>query len=110
MNKWLERAILLNIIMILLFFIADYLAWNGIEGSFTSIPLMSGTFDNVHLSSPYNILTRTIQFNANYRTANSFQSFAETNTTINITLFLFLATIALNLILIWKMTKENHEQ
>jgi len=112
MNKWILRAILLNVLFILAFIYFDYYTWTVFPANLASINCNQGTPQTVEVFSDtaYNILYRVFNVRAQqlYGTGLQFGHwYSQSSSTPNFPLVLFLLTIAVNLYLIWSATKES---
>jgi hypothetical protein len=109
MDKWLERAIFLNIILLLIYLLIDYSTWNYIPHGL-SLPWHSGRFENLEFASSYTIIDRSVWITGHYSSETSFEGFTETSTTPNFQLYFFILAIALNTYLVSRAEREQYSR
>jgi hypothetical protein len=109
MNKWMERALFVNIILLILFVLADYFTWVFISQGFEPLSWFAGVIRNVRSRASYNIFLRQLTISGIHEWTEGFTSFTQESTTPNLPLILFILTIASNLYLVWKIQKERTE-
>jgi hypothetical protein len=98
MQKHLQQAILLNVILLLLYVIVDYAIWTNAPSGL-SLPWYSGTFEDFDVTGSYNLFSRSVWITGHYRSGTSFE---EVSSLPNLTLLLFILALALNTYLIWR--------
>lgn len=98
MNKWLERALFADFILIVLYIIADYGMWTQLSLQ----PSSNVTLVNVQAS--YYFISKNLIVNGIYQTSQIYQTVGFVSSLPNLTLLLFAATILINIILLWKAT------
>ena len=105
MNKWFERAILINIILLLAYVFVDYLLWIGIAPMLE--PIYSSGLEGVRVRGEYRLISRMLTIGGHVRTETSFEGFDSTSSTPNLPLFLFIVAIIINMILVYKAAKPS---
>lgn len=102
LSIWLERAIFINIILLILFVLSDYFVWLSI-GSQLCFP--TGYYSNLTTNPAYYVYNRVISIRGihtnNYHTSIDIMAYMP-----NFPLLLFILTIILNTLLIFKITKD----
>lgn len=109
MNKWVERTVFLNILMLFFFVIADYFSWISIYNGLQPLEVFTGSYSNLRVSVNYWVLTRYISINGIQTTPTSYESFGYISQLPNLPLLVFVITIILNMLLIIKATSETEK-
>ena len=112
MNKWILRAIFLNVLFIFAFIYFDYYTWTVFPTNIAPIncnqpaPQTVGVFSD----TSYNIFFRVFNVRAQQLYGTNPQMgwwYSQSSTTPNFPLVLFMVAIAVNLYLMWSVTKES---
>lgn len=105
MNKWFERAILINLILLIAYIFIDYLLWVSIAPMLQ--PIYSSGLEGVRVRGDYTFISRMLTIGGHVRTDTSFEGFDSTSSTPNFPLLLFIVAMLINLILIYKAAKPS---
>jgi len=107
MNKWVERAIFINIILIALFLAADYFNWFFFSFPFESLKWEEGSITDLRVGTGYNFFTKSLSLDGSLTTPTSWGGFTETSVVLNVQFLLLLLTIAANMLLLWRLSKAK---
>ena len=102
-RKWLERAVFINVMLLLVFVLADYFSWMRIGVDLEPLKWYTGSYSNLSVNPAYFVLTRIISI----RGQKEFGGFTERADVLNFPLLVFLAAIILNVFIIYKIGKES---
>jgi hypothetical protein len=108
MNKWLERALLLNILLITLFLISDYVLWSFIAKDFDLFQYSGGNVQitGIQANNYYNPFFSTLTINGYYSSG----SFGQTSSVLNVPLILVLIIVFTNLFIVRGATEEQKKK
>ena len=109
MNKWIERALFLNIILLLFFVLADYISWIWICNGLQELNALSGNLTNLGVSGNYWLLSRQFLINGVQTGSFGYNTFGVISNTLNLPLLVFVITIILNMLLIIKATRKTEK-
>ena len=114
MNKWILRAILLNVLFLLAFVYFDYYTWTVFPANITAINCNQEAPQTVQVFSDtsYNVFFRIFIVRAQHlfgANPQFGQWYSQSSSTPNFPLVLFMVTIAVNLFLMWSMVAENRK-
>jgi len=107
MNKWVERTIFLNVILLIVFLFFD--AWLWTLPSYISFSWWQGypLEPESYIYTQYTPLTRFVRFIGKY-THNGQSGYSGGGASMfNFPLWVFAITIIVNIMLIWKLSKEK---
>jgi hypothetical protein len=107
MNKWVERAIFINIIFIILYILSDYAMWTRIPADMEGITQRGGTFEELRVRTFYKFVTKWIEVGADWRYLGTFQGVSCVSELPNFSLILFLTALLANMLLLWKATGKS---
>jgi hypothetical protein len=99
MNKWIERAIFINLIFFIIYVGSDYAMWMRIPADMEGISFSVGTFENLRVETSYNVLIKFIEVAGDYRTSTLFRSVAYISGLPNFPLIIFFFMILINILL-----------
>ena len=105
MNKWFERAMLINLLLFVIYVLIDYSLWIGIAPMLQ--PIYSSGLEGVRVRGDYMVFSRMLTIGGSVRTETSFEGFDSTSSTPNFPLLLFIIAIIINLILVYKAAKTS---
>jgi hypothetical protein len=109
MNRWLERAILLNLIMLILFVYTQYWSIRTIADGLSEIhgyPSL-GNITSLRAYGRFEYFTE-IYIDGYYIANGSGQAFRVSSGSIpHFSILLFLITVILNLLIVWKMSRRE---
>jgi len=108
MGVWTQRALFLNIILLLLFVIADYLTWIYAPEPIV-MEMFVGTIEDASVGASYSLLSRRLWIRGIRRYNGVSTSFTETSDTLNFPLLILLASLALNVYLVSKLERKKKE-
>jgi len=106
LSRWMERAIFVNILMLVFFVVMDYWMWMRIPVGFEILSYYSGTMENLRVGASYSLFTRLISISG-VRTYDGFQSFCEQSLTPNFPLLVFFVSIMVNLLMIGMVERDK---
>jgi hypothetical protein len=112
MNRWIERAILLNLIMLILFLYAEYSSFMTITEGLSEISRYSssGNVTGLQVTGRFEWTFQRIYIDFEYSAEGWGQGGQRvTGSTPYFSILLFIITVILNLLLIWRMTYEKKE-
>lgn len=105
MNKWFERAILINLILFAAYVLVDYILWIGIAPTFQLV--FSNDLQGVVIKGDYTFFSRILAINGYTRAGASLPMiYNATSFNPNFPLFLFIVAIIVNVVLVYKATKK----
>ena len=107
MNRWIERAIFVNIILVALFVAADYFNWFFVSFPFESLKWEEGSITGLTVGTGYNFFTKSLSLSGHLNTLTGFEGFTRTSVVLNIQFLLLLLTIAANMLLLWRLSKAK---
>lgn len=107
MNKWIERAIFINLIFIIIYVASDYAMWMRIPADMELMRYATGTFQNLRVETSYNLLTKSIDVAGNYQFLTSFQGIGYVSQLPNLPLIIFLAMILTNILLLREAVRKS---
>ena len=107
MNKWFERAIFLNILLIILYVYVDYSGWTRISFDFKSVQYLQGKLDHLRVLTSYNILFHSIRLDSNYVTGSSFEGFQQQSYIFNYPFLIFVIAIIVNMLIVTRTSKDD---
>lgn len=114
MNKWLMRAVILNAMLLLIYIYFDYYTWTIFPVNLESIDLgiRANATMKVFSESTYSILVRNFRVMAQHlyevpSMGTSGSWYIQSSATPNFPLFVFIVALAINLYLVWMMSKED---
>jgi hypothetical protein len=110
MNKWVERTVFLNILMLFFFVIADYFSWIWIYNGLQPLEGPRNLLTDLHFSTNYWILFRDVRIDGVQDISPySHLGFSFVFNIPNLPLLVFVITIILNMLLIIKATRETEK-
>jgi len=105
MNKWLERSLFINIILVLVFLFLDYVTWNPIADKLNNSYTTRGQYHNT-IGSFFNMLTFQLRQSGLF--GSEVQS--EFTQSWNFPLFVFILAIVINIVIVWRSGKEARKE
>jgi hypothetical protein len=107
MNKWIERAIFIDIIFIIFYVISDYAMWMRIPTDMNMMSHATGTFQDLRVITNYGLLIKSIDVGGAYTFAGGYinpQTYISQMP--NLPFFIFLAMMLTNLFILGKASQN----
>jgi len=108
MNKWVERAVFLNILLLLTYVFVDYFLWVGIASKLQ--PIHSNPIQAIRMIGEYGVLSHILTIQGWFYVSSGsslIETFDNTSSTPNLQLLFFIITIIVNMILVYKAAKPS---
>jgi len=110
MNRWIERAILLNFILLILFLYAEYSSFMSITAGLSEIAGYSGSLEHLQVCGRFEGTFQRIYIDFQHsQDGLSWESERVTGSVPYFSILLFIITVILNLLLIWRITYTKEE-
>ena len=107
MNKWLERAILVNIIILIIYIASDYFAWSRFDYDLESAFGSTGSYSNLKIYESGSFAVRVVWVTGILTWETGMTSFGKFANIPNFPLLVFVVAIIANMFLLYKATKET---